>query len=484
MSFEIKSLRNRGPRWASFGQYRLDLSTNELWRRDEPVALPEQAARVLKILVLAAGELVAREAICERIWRDRVVEYEAGLNTAIRQIRRALGDDAAAPRYIETLARRGYRFIPAVTLKANGDRRRARRVAGVAAAIVIAGVVGTAAWLANSGYVGPRHADPAAELARLDSPGYDAYLRGQFAVSRGEADEAETQLREAIALDPELAPAYVVLAWSLVGRRAEGFHRLREARQLVDEALRIEPGLSTAHILDAGISLYYFRDLDRAARSAATARRLAPGEPRSYIVSGYLETILGNHAEALRMIARAHELSPLSPRLNADYGWMHYKARNFDDAERLCRTSVELNPDSEFALECVLHVNHSQGDHAEAAEAGLRLMKLRGASRGELAAVRDAGDAAARERGFWSWNYDWAVNENSDEHATYSDQAIALTMLGRYDEAIAVAREGLERGTEPFFAFVAVDPRLDELRRHEAFVQVAAVSRTPMENRL
>src|SRR5438445_6190281 len=94
-----------------FDVFELDTAAGELRRRGERVKLPPQPLRVLELLVRRGGEVLTRADIRERIWCDSFVDFEQGLNFCIRQIREALGDAADAPRFIETLPRRGYRFL-------------------------------------------------------------------------------------------------------------------------------------------------------------------------------------------------------------------------------------------------------------------------------------------------------------------------------------------------------------------------------------
>jgi DNA-binding winged helix-turn-helix (wHTH) protein/TolB-like protein/tetratricopeptide (TPR) repeat protein len=95
-----------------FGQFELDPVAGDLYRDGRRVRLQEQPRQVLVALLERPGELVTREALRERLWKsDTFVDFEHGLNTAVKKARRALGDSAEAPKYIETLARRGYRFI-------------------------------------------------------------------------------------------------------------------------------------------------------------------------------------------------------------------------------------------------------------------------------------------------------------------------------------------------------------------------------------
>ena len=101
---------------ARFGLFEFDAAEGELTREGVPVRLQPQPARVLAILVAHAGEVVTREALRQEVWNDGTfVDFERGLNFCIAQIRSALGDAADSPRFIETLPRRGYRFIAPVT---------------------------------------------------------------------------------------------------------------------------------------------------------------------------------------------------------------------------------------------------------------------------------------------------------------------------------------------------------------------------------
>ncbi len=95
-----------------FGSFELDPASGELRKNGARVRLQEQPFQVLRALVERPGEVVTREELHERLWPgDTFVEFDDGLNTAVRKIRQALGDSADNPRFVETLPRRGYRFI-------------------------------------------------------------------------------------------------------------------------------------------------------------------------------------------------------------------------------------------------------------------------------------------------------------------------------------------------------------------------------------
>src|SRR6185503_7493612 len=98
-----------------FGAFELELQSGELRRSGVRVHLQQQPAKVLALLAARSGELVTREEIQREVWGETFVDFEQGLNYCVKQIRAALGDAAETPRYLETLPRRGYRFLAPVT---------------------------------------------------------------------------------------------------------------------------------------------------------------------------------------------------------------------------------------------------------------------------------------------------------------------------------------------------------------------------------
>jgi TolB-like protein/DNA-binding winged helix-turn-helix (wHTH) protein len=95
-----------------FGPFELDLHSGELFKNGLRIKLQGQPIQILRILLEQPGQLVTREEISQRLWpSDTFVDFEHSLNTAVKKLRTALGDEAETPRYIETLPRRGYRFI-------------------------------------------------------------------------------------------------------------------------------------------------------------------------------------------------------------------------------------------------------------------------------------------------------------------------------------------------------------------------------------
>jgi DNA-binding winged helix-turn-helix (wHTH) protein/TolB-like protein len=165
------------PSVVRFGVFELDLRTAELRRAGVRVPLQELPFKLLVMLLERPGEVVSREQLRGRLWPGEFVEFDQGLNTAIRKLRTALDDSADSPRFIETLARRGYRFIAPVTSSGHGaDEQRSaaapsqpkrRRFWYAATAAVIAAALAVSFFTRSSPRPAPAARGPISAIAVL-----------------------------------------------------------------------------------------------------------------------------------------------------------------------------------------------------------------------------------------------------------------------------------------------------------------------------
>ena len=133
-------MKDTQPARVRFGGFELDLKSGELRNGKETTLLAEQPLQILRMMVERKGELVSREEIQKKLWpNDTIVEFDHSINAAIRNLRRALDDSADDSKYIETLARRGYRLmVPIEWVEIAEDRpvQEAAKVAGADGAAV------------------------------------------------------------------------------------------------------------------------------------------------------------------------------------------------------------------------------------------------------------------------------------------------------------------------------------------------------------
>ena len=218
-----------------FGLFEFDAATGELTREGVPVRLQPQPARVLAVLLERAGDVVSRNELRQTVWTEGTfVDFERGLNFCIAQIRSALGDSADSPRFVETLPRRGYRFIapvrpldtasppailtPAVPVDRAPTWRRPSLLLAAIAAVLVTGAF----------FAARPNADPATRVAVLpfdNETGDNAYAD----LAQGIADATVARLAT-----PERVGRLSVIGNAAALRRPRSFRDLKAIGQEVN----------------------------------------------------------------------------------------------------------------------------------------------------------------------------------------------------------------------------------------------------------
>src|SRR5215469_10120648 len=194
-----------------FGVFEADLKTGELRKSGVRVPLPGQPFQVCALLLERPGELVTREELRQRIWpEDTFVDFDQALNAAVSKIRIALGDNADNPRFVETLPRRGYRFIAPL------DKPISQELPQLASKQNRNGRTGRARWVYQGSVL----------LALLSGIGI---LR--FSRNRAEAPLPAIQVTPLVGLpgfenDPDFSPDGNQVAFSLGGPEISGIHTM------------------------------------------------------------------------------------------------------------------------------------------------------------------------------------------------------------------------------------------------------------------
>jgi len=167
---------SQSPDLVRFSSYEVNLRAGELYREGRKIRLQVQPFHVLAMLLEHPGQVVARKDLQKRLWpEDTFVDFDHSLNTAIKKLRQALNDDKKKPRFIETLPKRGYRFIGAVELPAKPSLQvQQQETPPIDTALPAVGSVAKLSTIDNAAYaLVCADEDSAAEKEKLDAANDD-----------------------------------------------------------------------------------------------------------------------------------------------------------------------------------------------------------------------------------------------------------------------------------------------------------------------
>jgi DNA-binding winged helix-turn-helix (wHTH) protein/tetratricopeptide (TPR) repeat protein len=392
-----------------FDGWTLHCDTGELSRDGAQRRLQSQSLAVLEMLLARPGEMVSREELIARLWPRGVVDFDTALNTAVRRVRTALGDHADHPRYIETIPKRGYRFIgrlepdafsspspaeeervgvreaepspglrPTSPAHGRGEEapsRAQRETVGVREALpgppkmkvgvrailltllavgLMAGLVVWPAWRANE--VRPQAAAPAAPTETVPAAAVDAYRQARFLLQRrgpGDVANARERFEKALQLHPRHARAWAGIAstwWLDVAEgRVAPDEGLPAARQAALRALELDPRIAEAHLRLANVA---WSSGDR--RSGDTHLRAALAlEPDDPLVASFAASTAigrGDWTTAVALQRRAVEADPLAGAARHNLAVFLYLAGRYEEAIAQLQELRALVPNDEEVL--------------------------------------------------------------------------------------------------------------------------------------
>ena len=360
-----------------FGVFEADLCAGELRRNGVKVRLQDLPFRTLALLLTRPGEVITREEFRQALWPpDVFVDFEQGISSAVMRLRDALRDSADNPIFIETIERRGYRWIgpihpPTPVVKEAPEKIAIeyqvvpeaptqvsspaswRKLIFVLPLLVLI----FAAWIFGTGN---RHAEAGAKLtppirtqhSPANREAEDFYLKGRFywnkrtPESLNQAVEAFTQ---AVARDPNYADAYVGLA--------DCYNLLREfsampandayfkAFAAAKKAVELDPQSADAHASLGFVSFWGMWDAHDAEKEFRRALELDPSNAKAHHWFATFLHGLGRDQEALVEIEVARKLDPHSSAILADKGELLRGAGRYDEALQVLTQLETVEPD-------------------------------------------------------------------------------------------------------------------------------------------
>ena len=475
-----------------FGVFEVDLRSGEVRKQGARVKLQEQPFQVLKILVQRPGKVVTREELRSEIWQsDTFVDFDNGLNTTINKLREALGDSADNPRFIETLPRRGYRFIAPVT-EADGATRgtsagvsaaarpRSRKiVATMAVVVVAAGIAGGLLWHSRKPLLTEK----------------DTIVLGDFANSTGDAVFDGT-LREGLSVELGQSPFLSLVSEEGIRQTLRMMERPANTRLTPEIAREVCQRTSSAAALDGSIALIGTRyNLILKAVNCANGELLAGTEAQANDKSHVLDA-LGKAASEMRRrlgesLSTVQKYNiPLeqatTPSLEALQAYT-FGQNTDDDAAALAfyQRAIQLDPNfamaywalanntadtalvagnARKAFELRAGLSEREKLHIEADYYWIAICDLMKAQRiAEVGARTYPRDPAfqwsLREYAIALGQYEAALKESlewlrlsPDNSSTYRYVTFAYLYLNRVEEAAATCKEAHAKGLDPRLA--------------------------------
>ena len=381
-----------------FGPFCFDARSGELVSDERRTRLPGQSAAVLEALLASAGRLVTRDDLRERLWPNgTIVDFDHGLANAVRRLRDAIEDSASTPRYIETLPRRGYRFIAPVevnredaggiTLVRSATPPRPPVAASARLRISLrvwgwSGVTAVALGLVAAAFLTLRAPTPDANPAPIPQA-REAYLRGKWFYDRKTPEDTARSIeyfREAVTLDPAYAPAHASLAAAGHFAAAMGVLDKTEAQRLTrasaERALELDPASGEALAILAESRFRFGGETDGVGELFRRAVALRPQDVEILHWYGMFLALTGQIGEALVQLERARDLDPLALHVGADYAEVLFMAGRRDEAMRQLARVRELDPEFPKTYIVEAHIALEEERHADAIAAMRRANEL------------------------------------------------------------------------------------------------------------
>ncbi|MFM8533700.1 MAG: winged helix-turn-helix domain-containing protein [Acidimicrobiia bacterium] len=334
------------------GAFTFDLGSRELWKAERRVHLPAQSAQLLALLIAKAPEVVTRDEIRRALWGDGLhVEFDSAIHACVSQIRSALGDNARAPRFVETVPRRGYRClverseVPTATVPRSFAaplvERSVERPANVRMLMVaLSAAVALLVWTAMPSARGPA----SASLVALQK--YERGISGLADASPTELLARVRHFEAAIVNDQEFAAAYAGLAEA---KLLLGAYRVEPpqtvyaaAKAAAQTALTLDDSLAEAHAVFGASALYFEWDWTLARQHLRRAIALDSKSGRVQLWWSRYLTAAGEHQAAISAAQRAVTLWPGSPSALTQLGMANHYAGRPADARTRCGDALAL----------------------------------------------------------------------------------------------------------------------------------------------
>ena len=462
-----------------FDGWTVNRVSGEISREGRTSRLPQQPLRILVHLYDHAGEIVTREQLVKVLWPAGIVDFDNGLNVAMRKLRVALDDVGDTPQYIETLPKVGYRFLgkvgkgeaavpaPAPPSPAPAARPQTHARAFALLAVVLLALGGVFWWTSHA---------PTAPKALRHTPSVRAqelYLQGLHERSRRDVNptiEALALFQASLKEDPEYAAAWAAYGFTLGGSVMRQMttppETVPKIRAAAERAIELEPDQVDGYVLLVHVLMDHEKNFPAAAKALERARATGQLTGWFWHYSAMLNGQLGRVDAALADMRKARNYEPMTLLYTSNYGLILVNARRYQEVIDLLKPIVEANPGFDLAHGILARALMATGD-LQGAREQLESRKEIGVLQADLALVylkMGLRDEAQKE-------LDRIIANGKAGFGVAYDLATIYTALGDLDQACTQLERALTDGSV-HVNWMRLDPRMDALRGRKCFADV------------
>jgi DNA-binding winged helix-turn-helix (wHTH) protein/tetratricopeptide (TPR) repeat protein len=520
LNFSECEMNGKEKHFYQFKSFRLDVEERQLLNNNETVSLTPKVFDVLTALVERGGHLVEKDELLRVVWTDSFVE-EANVARIVHTLRKVLGEDENGNKFIETVAKKGYRFVARVDEVREDSRQSVATVgsqdgANLPELLSDKRIVSEPPEVIDKNFVPllskPKHAmrivlfavgfvsavsllfllsfnfqskssvnpnDVKSKHYTTNDEAYRLYLLGTaLADKRGtkNAEKAVEYFEQAVRLDPNYATAYAGLAnahTSMATTADDDTHeQYIKAKAAIEKALAIDDNLAEAHSYSGEIKWVCEWDFEGAEREHKRAITLNPNSSAAHRMYALYLASMGRFDEAVAEINTAVDLEPALGLNQRIYGQILYYARRPDEAIARFKQTLEMDSDFASTYFWLIGANRLKGDDDQAFEWFVQMQTKSGTSENEIQSWKTIY-AQSGWRGIHERQFEEAKEAEKNGKPNYNQLANLSIELGRRDEAFAyLEKTFLKRqwgmttlNVNPRYDSIRSDPRFEDLVR-------------------
>ena len=422
-----------------FEEFEFNGRDNSLSAQGKPVALAPKPSQFLGLLLAHSGQVVSNDQIIEHIWGGSIVDYQQNLHYTAKMVRKALADEASAPKFIETIPRKGYRFIGKPIIQNSQNRHKVsilgRRKYGVLSLSAIA--------LLLIGLVYMNFENPQLTKDRK-------WLNATHLLSQKNPESWQQGLiltAQLVDQYPQNAKAHALHAKALFTNQKD----TTLIKTAIDNAITLDENEASAWRESGLWKLYHLQQPQQAQADLERSLNLNDQDTATLYNLALALFINGELDNAIVRLEQALKLDPISAQIHGDLGWYYLESGQLEKAKNECTHTLTLQQKSIRAHQCLMDVALLHFDQKTARTHALEIINVLGGSEAEQNTVREQW-RLIQEKAFYEWYISFLNKRGIGWHSLPLARIYAKT--GNKDEALNIIQSA-KQNKHPVFMLMS-----------------------------